>query len=87
MKVRSSLNTKLFWVIVCGNLEAMLAEPTMLRLGSSLLWLISPSATPTSDHLNGVTASVLVFVHTYPIRASLSNALLKEDVSARENTV
>ena len=87
MKVRSSLNTKLFWVIVRGNLEAMLAEPTILRLGSSLLWLISPSATPTSDHLNGVTASVLVFVRTYPIRASLSTVAERGCIGEREHCV
>ena len=76
MKLTASLKTKLFWVMVRGNPEAMLTEPRISRLGSSLFLLISPSATPTSDHLNGVLAAVLALVWTYPILASLSQALL-----------
>src|ERR1700759_206529 len=62
--LRSSLAMKLFCVMVRGKPEAILTEPRICKLGSSLLLLISPSATPTSDHLNGVMAPVLVCVRT-----------------------
>ena len=41
--------------MVRGNPEAKLTEPRIFKLGRSLFLLISPSATPTSDQLNGIS--------------------------------
>src|SRR5437667_7392832 len=82
-----SLNTKLFCVILRGNPDATLIEPRMLRLGSWLFSLIPPSATPTSDHLNGVIASVRVLVRTYATRAWFSQLLVRAYVCSIEKTL
>src|SRR6266699_4267298 len=69
-----------------GNPEAILTEPTISRLGNWLFPLISPSATPISDQLKAVFACVAVLVRTYPMRTSLSQALLNVYVCASEKT-
>src|SRR6516162_3347789 len=86
-KLRVSSPTKLYCVYVRGNAELKLTEPRIFRLGSSFASLISPSATPTSDHLSGGLARVWVLLYTYPIRASLSDVLPSMCVWVRERTL
>src|SRR4030095_6868814 len=65
-KLRVSFTAILFCVYVRGNADAILNEPRIFRLGSAFASFISPSATPTSDQLNGACAPVVVLVRTKP---------------------